>query len=297
MVQYDRSFWSRWEVIVLVFIVIVSLIIAGGYVTYNVISTSHSSAASGATVEIGDSVSVDYIGQFEDGTVFDTSIQSVAHNDTMYPKSLAFKTRETYSPLTFTVGQGQMISGFDNGVLGMRSNQTKILTITPEEGYGYPDESLILTKSLTVSVPIFEWIGNSTTFSETYFLLPSVGTNVKNTVYGWNMTVYHIDPITDQVLVKNNPCIGETIQTSEGGWYSNVVSIDTSANKGAGEIVISHQIGYEDVRSRMFVDNQQRQFMITDFNPLSGTFMVDYNSEHVGRTLIFKVTLRSITSA
>ena len=294
MAQYDRTFWSRLEVMILVFIVIVSLIIAGGYITYTVISSSQTSAASGTPVKTGDNVAVDYIGQFEDGTVFDTSIQSVAQNDTLFPKSLSFSTRESYSPLSFTVGTGQMISGFDNGVIGMCVNQTKVLVIPPEDGYGYPDESLFLTESLTLSVPVFEWVGNSTAFSEIYYISPIIGANVKNPEYGWNMTVYHIDPVTEQVMVKNNPYMGEIIDTSKG-WLSQVKSIDTSANLGTGEIIIEHLLGYNDVSSLIFIDEQGQQFSISRVDSASGTFTMDYNAEHVGKTLIFKVTLRSLT--
>ena len=67
-------------------------------------------------VKEGDYVKVDYIGELEDGTIFDTSIG-----------------RE---PLGFTVGAGQMIAGFDSGVVGMAVGEEKTLTLPPEEAYG-----------------------------------------------------------------------------------------------------------------------------------------------------------------
>jgi FKBP-type peptidyl-prolyl cis-trans isomerase 2 len=81
-------------------------------------------------VENGDVISVDYIGKLEDGTVFDTSIKEAAIGADIYNENRAYK------PLTFTVGAGQMIEGFDKGVVGMEIGEEKTLIIPPEEAYG-----------------------------------------------------------------------------------------------------------------------------------------------------------------
>jgi FKBP-type peptidyl-prolyl cis-trans isomerase 2 len=47
-----------------------------------------------------------------------------------------------YKPLTFTVGAGQMIKGFDDGVVGMKVGEEKTLKIPPEEAYGEYREEL-----------------------------------------------------------------------------------------------------------------------------------------------------------
>lgn len=70
----------------------------------------------GATVENGSRVSVEYTGWLEDGTRFDSSIG-----------------RE---PFTFIVGQGQVIGGWDEGLLGMQVGGRRQLVIPPELGYG-----------------------------------------------------------------------------------------------------------------------------------------------------------------
>lgn len=77
----------------------------------------------------GDQVSVDYTGRLENGTLFDTSIREEAIK-------AGLPLRPIYTPLQFTVGAGQMIAGFDAGVVGMKEGQEKTITIPPEKAYG-----------------------------------------------------------------------------------------------------------------------------------------------------------------
>ena len=70
----------------------------------------------------GDNVKVHYTGKLVSGEQFDSSAG-----------------RE---PLAFTVGAGQMIAGFDEGVIGMKVGETKTLKITPEKAYGEYDPEL-----------------------------------------------------------------------------------------------------------------------------------------------------------
>lgn len=72
-------------------------------------------------IEKGNKVKVHYVGTLEDGEEFDNS----------------YKRGE---PIEFTVGQGQMIKGFDNGVLDLEVGDKKTLTLTPEDAYGPVDE-------------------------------------------------------------------------------------------------------------------------------------------------------------
>ena len=71
-------------------------------------------------VEDGLYVSVEYTGKLDDGETFDTS-----------------RGRQ---PLEFQVGAGQMITGFENAVMGMGLNEKKVFTLNPDEAYGERDE-------------------------------------------------------------------------------------------------------------------------------------------------------------
>ena len=70
-------------------------------------------------------VVVNYTGELEDGTVFDSSLNP---------------GRE---PFTFTLGVGSVIKGWDLGVKGMKVGGKRKLTIPPELGYGERNTSVI----------------------------------------------------------------------------------------------------------------------------------------------------------
>ena len=75
-------------------------------------------------VKKGDVVRVHYTGTLTDGSQFDSSVGR--------------------NPLEFTVGAGQMIAGFDAGVLGMIVGDKKTLQIDPDNGYGQSNPEAII---------------------------------------------------------------------------------------------------------------------------------------------------------
>ena len=72
---------------------------------------------SGPTASVGDKVTVHYTGTLTDGTVFDSS-------------------RSRGAPFAFTLGAGEVIKGWDEGVAGMKVGGTRKLTIAPDFAYG-----------------------------------------------------------------------------------------------------------------------------------------------------------------
>ena len=90
-------------------------------------------------VEKGNKVVVHYIGRLDDETVFDTSVEEIAKACGKY------MTGRDYSQgLTFQVGGGQMIPGFDKGVEGMKVGQTKTVHIEAKDAYGERSEKNII---------------------------------------------------------------------------------------------------------------------------------------------------------
>jgi peptidylprolyl isomerase len=72
---------------------------------------------SGPEVKAGDTISIHYHGTLQDGTVFDSSVQ----------RGTPFET---------TIGVGQVIVGWDEGVPGMKVGGKRQLIIPPSKAYG-----------------------------------------------------------------------------------------------------------------------------------------------------------------
>ena len=89
-------------------------------------------------VTTGDKIIVDYIGRLDDHNVFDTSVESIAKASGKYNPN-----RDYEAGLEFTVGAGQMIAGFDAGVVGMKLGETKTLKIPADQAYGQKKDELI----------------------------------------------------------------------------------------------------------------------------------------------------------
>jgi len=115
-------------VLVLAFVVVVS-----GYAYGQLVNTESNEPA-----KYGSNVKVDYVGSFygwydEGGTVFDTSLRSVASNESI-PKSWEFVLKENPAPLSVTIGNGRALAEFERALIGMKPGETKRIMI--EEGYG-----------------------------------------------------------------------------------------------------------------------------------------------------------------
>jgi FKBP-type peptidyl-prolyl cis-trans isomerase 2 len=69
-------------------------------------------------IKTGSKVSVNYTGRLEDGTVFDSSLN------------------EGRTPLSVTIGNGELIKGFEDGLIDMSEGEKKTVTIPSEFAYG-----------------------------------------------------------------------------------------------------------------------------------------------------------------
>jgi len=78
-----------------------------------------------STAQNGNTVRVNYVGTLLDGSEFDRSQEG--------------------DPLEFTIGEHQMIPGFEKAVLGMTVGETRTVTIPAVEAYGERDAELLTT--------------------------------------------------------------------------------------------------------------------------------------------------------
>ena len=96
-------------------------------------------------VEAGDYVLFNYVGRFENGEVFDTSIEELAMKHGVYVEE-----RE-YGPMWAKIGVGEIIPGLDEAIIGMEPGEKKTVTVPPEKAYGMPNPELI------IKVPVEEF--------------------------------------------------------------------------------------------------------------------------------------------
>jgi FKBP-type peptidyl-prolyl cis-trans isomerase 2 len=78
-----------------------------------------------AQAKQGDKVQLHYMGKLQDGTIFDSS-------------------RERH-PLQFTIGEGKVIVGFEQAVIGMKVGEHKTARIPMEQAYGPHREDMVVT--------------------------------------------------------------------------------------------------------------------------------------------------------
>jgi FKBP-type peptidyl-prolyl cis-trans isomerase len=127
---------------IVIWVVVAIVVIIGGYFIYksssntpatdtsatatasstpadpNQVQAQEVAVGTGTQAKPGDTVSVLYVGQLQDGTVFDSS---AAHDN---------------QPLTFVLGAEGLIPGFQIGVNGMKEGGERLLAIPPALGYG-----------------------------------------------------------------------------------------------------------------------------------------------------------------
>lgn len=269
-----------------------------------------SGCVSQKTVKPGDKISVDYTGSLPDGKVFDTSIENIAKNNNIY------NPERDYNPLNITVGKGEVIQGFDDGVVGMKVGDTKTLTISPEKAYGQINPMLIQVIPVIEDIPATRVIpkvfevpryqfertlgtdhekGEVVQIPETNINLTilNIGSNSSNVSLSynlkagdylwslgapWNETVVKVDE--KNVTLKANLSLNETIELQGAPWNTTVVDVKNM------NITLRHNPIPDTVIPTM------RGMIRVHFNETS--IIMDRNPELAGKTLIFNVTLRSI---
>ena len=130
-------------------------------------------------VTSGQMVELHYVGTLEDGTEFDSS-----------------RTRN--ETISVEVGSGQLITGFDNALTGMKLGEVKNITLKPEEAYGDVNPEAFDVVSLNVFPEGFE---------------PIVGNMVQGTSPNGQPVVAKIDSVDDDniTLNFNHPLAGKTL--------------------------------------------------------------------------------------
>lgn len=264
-------------------------------------------------VEEGDTVTVHYTGWLTDERIYDSErIFDTSREKIPGETTITFQERARGDPFKFAVGEGQVIEGWEENVIGMKKGQTKIFTIPAKKAYDTRDENLTfeVEKEETIKVSHEMKKENFVTF---YEIQPSPNMVVEDVFWGWNTTVISVE---DEVVeLKREPKVGEIYRTykQDGpGWKSKVLSVDSTANNGEGEIVVEHivdkpiilkseHLGWHKERYRN-IPQQQRQAgqngngqgIVVD---IGDTIIIDFNDEVSGKDLRFKISIENIQKA
>ena len=156
----------------------------------------------------GDLVEVDYTGRFLNGSIFDTS----------YGRQ----------PITFTVGSGRMIEGFDEAVINMSIGETKNVTVPPEKAYGTYDPlnvqkvRIIQNISKTFTIPRYVEYSPED-FKNTFGINATRGETVVDPDTMFNATVYYVS--LSSVIIERQAKTQDVVQLPGFSWNQTIVSV------------------------------------------------------------------------
>jgi len=96
-------------------------------------------------IQKNDFIELDYTGRLtEDNEVFDTTKESIAKEKGIYNEN----NPKTFVPLIICVGQGQVVKGLDDALIGKKEGDEFKVTVTPETGFGKKKSELLNLMSL-----------------------------------------------------------------------------------------------------------------------------------------------------
>jgi FKBP-type peptidyl-prolyl cis-trans isomerase 2 len=136
------------------------------------------------TVANGDTVLVYYTGTLTNGTVFDSNVGG--------------------QPINFTIGANEVIPGFEQGIIGMKLNESKTITVPANEAYGEPNPELI------VPLPLSQFGNQTVKVGEAIREVVSNRT-FEGLVTAVNATTATVDfnsPLAGQTLIFNVRVVG-----------------------------------------------------------------------------------------
>lgn len=300
---------KKWMTYLIVAIIIASVV--GVSIAWNILSNDEEDVV--LTVETGDSVTVHYTGWLRDDRIydsrriFDTSLEEIGDQTT-----LTFDDRQRGDPFKFTVGTG-VIEGWSENVIGMTEGQTRTVDIPPEKAYDTRTEDLVFEVDRIEYLPVYETI-TLDKFTSEYGMFPQIGMMVEDAFWTWNK--YVISYSMEHVELRHEPEVGEFYNAylSEGpGWRSQVLSIDSTANQGDGEIVVEHHVNTKTLVLYDHLERHDTRFsdvgsikrgqgqspatrgIVVDVG--ADTITIDFNDEVAGRELTFRITVLEITKA
>jgi FKBP-type peptidyl-prolyl cis-trans isomerase 2 len=304
---------SRILLVLLVVIILAGAGIAAWVVNYEL---TPQSIAAPTTVQVGDNITVNYIGEYANGTqqgkVFDTSIYSVYANNATYPKSLQYTPHGNRSadftplPITITPGNHEyningtnytsVVTGFWQGILGMQVNQTRWVTFPDSLGYGPLDPACTASVPLTFTVPVLRTVPTSQFSTEFPGVTPGQGVTFTDPAYGWTDVVFTMNA-TD-ITVEGLTSIGFVAPLTTG-WNATVTGVNATTISLRDDITPQNYggiLGTLATARPCGGGSPTSTFTILSVNLANGTFLENWNSPVTGFSLTFRITIVQFVS-
>ncbi len=209
------------------------------------------------TIEMGDTVNINYVVKFENGTVFNNANS------------------------TLVVGAGTLFPEFDKSILGMNEGDKKTVTFSPENAYGKhdPDKTVTLDKSITlprfinVSVEAYKNATGKEPAARDKFRVPNIPWDVEIAAI-MNDTMMYVDTLPDEKILSEKV----------GNWI---------VHSNRNEIILSLNVGGDPVIGKLVRTEDGNFAKITKINETTITF--DLNHPLAGKNLTFDITVFRIS--
>lgn len=273
--------------------------------------TIQKQVAEGAIVKEGDTVAVDYIGRYPDGTVFDSSIEEEAKKN---PK---FQARPSYAPFVLTAKEGGgSIEGFWKAIVGMKVGEKKTVTIEAKDAYGEDwisqGENVVNKKifdpTFERKVPLSETKDKITMqvprkVLEDQGKLPKIGDILQN-AQGLSAKVTAINETNISVDIdnSNNPFKGKKIAVGTTITYDGNPAKITAVDKQDVTVLVTNKMNPFTGKTLaaglegMYGDAQKVKVIKVDGENVTISVSVKNTHPMAGKALVFDLEVKEIKS-
>ena len=252
---------DRDPILMVCFVVflLTSCAIIGATVYNDLLKADNTMAVTGSSVEVN--YTGTYYAYYEDDNyvVFDTSFWSIADNDDILKSNdFTARSQNSYSPLKFTVGGTDVLTGFGNAVIGHKVGDKVRVMIPAGEGYNAANTEERIASSHVFAIPSSE---NLTTaqFKEIYGYELKGYEEIEESAYGWPASASY-NSQNDTVTITYHPISGQNytvVDNDFGKVVANVTSVGTQINYTltVSDYVVVNTDG----------DNKEIQMIMLDF--------------------------------
>jgi len=229
------------------------------------------------TARLNDTVSVDYAVWVENGSLYDTSIESYARAGGIYQPGVQ------YAPLNLTLGTQAVIAGFEDAILGMKVGDEVNVSIPPEDAYGEYEATLQQAIPIEYGIPRTQKVP----LADFFAVFPGFNFTLNQSVDigGTNATILTVT--NESVTLRSDPLVNQSIERPA---YSMPEMVS-----GLTEEYITIRRLPEEGGLYIWTDDTGNQRLAKAVQIGDGMIMLDFNPPLAGHTLNFTIRLLNIT--